>query len=472
MKQGTDRQQLALLYGKEKIAEQERRIEHVLQEFETQFGGLIGSAEQPEDQAKFGGPARVLVSAPGRTEIGGNHTDHQNGCVLAASVEKDVLAAAAALPDPEFVVFSEGFGEIRGSLADLTPEEAAFGTTEALIRGVCAGLAEAGFTVGGFAAYLTSDVPGGSGMSSSAAFETAIGLIQNALYNEDRASAEQLARAGHVAENRFFGKPCGLMDQMACSVGGLCFIDFQDPQAPGIRQIAFDPEDYGYVMCITDTGSSHADLTADYAAIPEEMGAVAAFFGQSHLRGLTPENLLANAAAVRASCGDRAFLRALHFVQENNRARQEADALSNGDFQSFLDLFRASANSSFRFLQNVTSGHDPKAQDLAVAIGISEALLCSDEPASCTAGDIVSCSDGSADNVSGDMAVSGIADISTAGRTADGVCRVHGGGFAGTVQTFVKKEKAAAYAAAMDAVFGSGACQVIRLRPLGGARLI
>ncbi len=371
-----------------------------------------------------------LFSAPGRTEIGGNHTDHQHGNVLCAAVSVDAIAVAGKSEKSEIRVLSEGYDMLTISLDSLDKVPSEEGTTAALIRGVAAAMQQAGYTIGGFDAYITSDVLSGSGLSSSAAFETLIGTILSGLYNDMAADAVEIAKYGQYAENDYFGKPCGLMDQMACSVGSLCQIDFKDPKNPQIKKVEFDLDAAGYSLCITDTKGSHADLTPDYAAVPEEMKNAAACFGKEVLREVSKEELIANIGKVRENCGDRAALRALHFFAENDRAVAEAEALADGDFAAFLKLFRASGASSFQYLQNVYTNHDVAHQNVSVGICVSETVL-----------------------------------------GEDGCARVHGGGFAGTMQAFVKKEAVERYRAAMDALYGPGACTVMQIRKFGGIRV-
>lgn len=371
-----------------------------------------------------------LYSAPGRTEIGGNHTDHQNGMVLAASIDLDSIAVVGDAPGNAIHILSEGYPPIALDLGDLScrPEEK--DTTAALIRGVAAGFQERGYRIGPFQAYITSDVLGGAGLSSSASFEILIGAILSHKHNDGRISPIELAIIAQYAENAYFGKPCGLMDQMACSVGGLVHIDFIDPEKPAVRKVDYDVESSGYRLCIVDTKGSHADLTPDYAAIPAEMGAVAAYFGKKLLTQVSEQEFCRQLPDIRAAVGDRAVLRAIHFYKENQRVQQEADALAAGDFEEFLAVFRASARSSFQYLQNVYSSRDPGNQAIPIALCLSENAL-----------------DGR------------------------GACRVHGGGFAGTIQAFVPADAVPQYKEAIERVMGTGACHVLKIRGCGGIRL-
>ena len=392
----------------------------------------------------FGEKPVAIYSAPGRTEIGGNHTDHQHGEVLAASINDDAIAVASPRQDSEIRVQSAGYPLITlqlpedpAALAPLPEEE---GTTAGLIRGVIAGLAARDYKVGGFDAYICSEVLGGSGLSSSAAFETLIGTILNGLYNDMACDAITIAKIGQYAENVYFGKPCGLMDQMACSVGSLCHMDFENPENPKVERIEFDLSEAGYELCITDTKGSHADLTADYAAVPSEMKAVAAEFGKSVLREVPEADMIRAIPGLREKLGDRPVLRALHFYKENRRVEAESNALRAGDIRSFLRAVRASGDSSFKFLQNVYTTHDIQHQNMSVALAVSESVL---------------------GLSSGDESL-----LDT------GVVRVHGGGFAGTIQAIVPAAKTEAYRAAMDALFGEGSCMVLKIRKYGGMQVL
>ena len=368
-------------------------------------------------QRHFGRSQVSLYSACGRTELGGNHTDHQNGQVLAAAVDMKMHAAAASFDELFVRVYSEGFGCIEINISDLSPRENEKGSAASLIRGVLACLADQGFRIGGFQAYMVSDIPAGAGLSSSAAFETLIGRIISGMYNDGSISYVEMARAGQFAENEYFGKPCGLMDQIACASDSLVYIDFAYDDCPIIEEIKFDFSRCGYKLCITDTGSSHADLTDQYAAIATEMEAVAGIFGRNKLRGVTIEKLLEKAHDIREKAGDRALLRALHFAGETERAKAQAEALKEGDFTGFLSLVKESGDSSYKLLQNIYAGRD---QSIAIGLAVSEAVL-----------------------------------------AEDGVCRVHGGGFAGTIQAFVKDDAVDRYRTAMEKVFGDGACRVL-----------
>ena len=369
-----------------------------------------------------------LYSAPGRTEIGGNHTDHQYGCVLAASVNLDAIAAAALNGTDMIRFYSEGYGMIEADLSVLDPVESEKESTLALIRGMAALAIGRGYEVKGIDVYCTSNVLGGSGLSSSAAFETLMGVILNDMFCGGAFDAVEIAKMGQVTENQYFGKPSGLMDQSASSVGGVVAIDFGDPENPKVEKINLDLAGEGYALCIIDSKSSHADLTDAYAGIPREMKAVAATFGMSHLRGLTKEDLIARTGAIRKVCGDRAFLRAMHFVLDNERAQKEAAALKAGDFDAFLKIVKASGESSYMYLQNISVEGAVDNQAVGVALSLCDVLL-----------------DGR------------------------GAFRVHGGGFAGTVQAFVPLDMLDSFKATVESAIAPGCCHVLSIRPVGGA---
>ena len=400
----------------EAAALQEARYANAVDEFKKAF-------EETEPQAIF--------SAPGRTEIGGNHTDHQHGEVLAASINKDAIAVVSPRNDDNVNVYAKGFGMTNIDLTDLGIREDKKGTTPALIRGVLAGLKDNGSNLGGFDAYITSDVLIGAGLSSSAAFETLIGTIVSGLYNDMKIDPVTIAKIGQFAENKYFGKPCGLMDQMACSVGNLVHIDFEDTDNPVVDKVDFDFSKTDYVLCITDTKGSHADLTNEYAAVPLEMKKIAEALGYDVLRPVSFEDIIDNIDMLREKAGDRAVLRAIHFVNETLRAQDEAEALKSGDLKEFLSLVKQSGDSSFKYLQNVYTNSDVTAQNVSLALAISDTVL-----------------------------------------TPEEVSRVHGGGFAGTIQAFVKKGNAKRYKKYMDKVFGDGSCEILAVRKYGGIRVI
>lgn len=374
-------------------------------------------------------PTRIF-SAPGRTEVGGNHTDHNHGKVLAAGVSLDVIAMVIPTEDGIIEVKSAGFPADKVDTSDLSVIAGEEGTSAALIRGVAAGFAKNGHSIGGFKAYTTSNVLKGSGLSSSAAFEVLIGNILNGLYNEHSVSPVEIAQISQYAENVYFGKPSGLMDQMASSVGGFITIDFADPAKPVIEEINFDLASAGFNLCIVDTKGSHADLTPEYAAIPQEMKAVAGFFGREVLGDITKEQLLEALPALREKFSDRAVLRALHFAEENLRVEEEKQALASGDLPAFLDTVKRSGRSSYMYLQNVFAASDPAHQGLSVALFIAEDVL-----------------------------------------QSEGAYRVHGGGFAGTIQAFVPDSRLEAFKSAMENAFGEGSCYVLSIRPFGGTEV-
>ena len=379
----------------------------------------------------FGVDEISIYSAPGRSEIGGNHTDHQKGEVLVAAVNVDAIAVVHKTEDKIVRVVSDGYDMIEILLDDLEVKKEEEGTTLALIKGVLFGVKERGYKIGGFKAYITSDVLIGAGLSSSAAFETVIGTIVSGLFNDMKIPPIEIAMIGQYAENSFFGKPCGLMDQMASSVGNLVHIDFADEEKPIIEKVECDFGAFGYSLCITDTKSSHADCTPEYAAVPREMKEVAAVFGKKVLREVSQENLMNNISEVRLKAGDRAALRAIHFVMENERVKKEAEALNSGDFKKFLENVKASGDSSFKYLQNVYMNKDVEHQNVSVALALSDVIL-----------------------------------------DKNGVSRVHGGGFAGTIQAFVKNEAVPEYQKFMNDTFGEGACNVYMVRRYGGIKVV
>lgn len=383
-------------------------------------------------RATFGHPAQNLFSAPGRTELGGNHTDHQRGHVLAAAVDLDLLAAVGVTEDGTARVLSEGYPMIQVDLARLEPQRGEENTSAALIRGVAAALAKRGCDLrgAGLEVYMVSDVPGGSGLSSSAAFEVLFGTIFNELFFGGRATAVELAQMGQYAENVFFGKPCGLMDQTASSVGGAVAIDFADPAKPVVERLEMDLHKEGYALCILDSHASHADLTGEYAAITDELKAVSRFFGKEVLREVPEGEFYAALPRLRELAGDRAVLRAMHFYSEDDRAHREAETLKTGRFQDFLALVRESGDSSAMCLQNVTPTGAVEEQALMVTIALAQRLL-----------------------------------------GQRGAARVHGGGFGGTAQAFVPLDMLEEFKARMEAVLGKNSCHVVTIRPVGGVKL-
>ncbi len=408
--------ELTRLYGSARLSRERERYAYVLDKFAQTFG---------HDPAAF-------FTAPGRTELGGNHTDHQHGRVLAAGVDMDILAAVAANESGKVRVLSEGYPMVEIDLAQLEPKANERNTTAALLRGVAARFAQMGCVLAGkgFEAYMVSDVPGGSGLSSSAAFEVLAGNIFNDLYFENKCTPVELAQIGQYAENFFFGKPCGLMDQTASSVGGVVAIDFKDPAHPVVEQISLDLRGAGYALCILDSGAGHGDLTAEYAAITDELKAVSRHFGKEVLRDVAEADFSAAIPTLRKEAGDRAVLRAMHYFDENDRAKAQADALKAGDFDGFLALVSASGRSSALYLQNVVPTGQTADQALMLTIALASHIL-----------------------------------------NGRGAVRVHGGGFGGTAQAFVPLDMVDDFKARVEAVLGQGACHILNVRPVGGAKI-
>ena len=372
-----------------------------------------------------------IYSAAGRSEISGNHTDHQHGCVLAGSINLDAIGVVARQDDVIKVV-SDSFDIKPIYLNDLDKKDEEEGTSEALIRGVVSKLKELGYNIGGFKAFITSDVLVGAGLSSSAAFETIIGTIIDGLYNDMSIDMVTIAKVGQYAENVYFGKPCGLMDQCACAVGGLISIDFKDTEHLVVNHVDVDFSKYDHSLCIVDTKGSHADLTDAYGAIPTEMKDVAHYFGKEFLREVDEKEFFDHLADVRAAVkNDREILRAIHFFKENARVPQIVEALNNDDFDLFKKLIKESGNSSYKFLQNVYADFDYKHQAVSAGLALSEIIL-------------------------GDH----------------GVARVHGGGFAGTIQAFVENDFVVEYKSQIEKLFGEGSCHVLKVRKLGGCKVM
>ena len=415
---GTADKILTELYGAKNVAAQKARYIAAV----GKFAELYGADREVN-----------AYSVAGRTEISGNHTDHNYGCVIAASLDLDIIAIASPADNSTIRVYSEGFGEQKVDFeAYNTPDEAKFGTSESIIAGMCAGFKKNGHKVGGFDAYATSNVLKGSGMSSSAAYEDMIGNILSHIYNDGKVDNVEIAQLAQYSENVFFGKPCGLMDQVACAAGGIVGIDFADPSAPVIEKIDFDVTGAGYNLCIVDTGGNHADLTDDYASVPAEMKAVAAHFGKKVLRELDIETVIADIPALREKLGDRAVMRALHFFEENKRVGDAKAALRAGDIDAFFANILASGRSSFCYLQNVYTTKNLTEQGLSLALCLAEKYL------------------------------SG----------ARAAFRVHGGGFAGTIQAFVPCEMAEGFRALMDGALGEGSCLILNIRPYGALRVL
>ena len=381
-------------------------------------------------KAAFGSAPERYFSAPGRTEIGGNHTDHQRGRVLAGAVNLDTIAAVRCNGTNTIRILSKGYPMSEVDLSCLLPVEVEVNTTPALIRGVAARFKELGCDVRGFDAYVESTVLAGSGLSSSAAFEVLVGTIINGLFFDCKVCQSEIAMIGQYAENVFFGKPCGLMDQTASAVGGMVTIDFADPKAPEILPVEFDFASCGHALCIIDSGADHADLTDEYAAVTQEFKALCAYFGKEVLTQVPEEDFYAAIPALRVSCGDRAVMRGIHEYAENKRVVQQVAALREGNFDRFLALIKESGYSSYMYLQNVIPAGYVQHQDMAVALGLCEHYL--------------------------------------QGR---GAYRVHGGGFAGTVQAFVPFDLLESFRAGIDGALGEGACHVLSIRPQGGVEM-
>lgn len=373
-----------------------------------------------------------MFSTSGRTELAGNHTDHNLGKVIAGSINLDTVAAVHPTGTKEVVFASEGYPTITVDISDIGVHEELYGTTEALIRGVAAAFSSRGGRTGGFCANVTSSVFKGSGLSSSAAVEVLVGTIFNSLFNDDRFTTTDLAIMGQEAENIHFGKPSGLMDQIACANGGIVGIDFRNPKDPVITPVAADFADYGFNLVITTTGGNHADLTADYASIPAEMRTVARFFGKDHLRDVDPALFRENIGQLRKSIlNDRAVLRAHHFFDENDRVVSMMKALKEHDFRTYLSLVRQSGDSSFRYLQNIFSPRAADEQGIALALAMTESFL----------------KDG-------------------------GAFRVQGGGFAGTIESYIPIGRTEEYFGYMEKVFGRGCCTVLAIRNLPTMRVM
>ncbi len=415
---GSADEMLLALYGAEDVSAQKRRYIKALENFAQLYG------EDREVSA---------YSVAGRTEIAGNHTDHNCGKVVAGSLNLDIIAIASPREDSVIRVKSEGFDE---DIVDFgiynSPDATKFTTSASIIAGMCAGMKKNGYSIGGFDAYTTSNVLKGSGISSSAAFEDMIGNILNHIYNDGKVDNVEIAKLSQYAENVFFGKPCGLMDQVACAAGGVVSIDFADPASPVIEKIDFDLCGAGYNLCIVNTGGNHADLGEDYASVPSEMKSVAAYFGKKTLRETDEADVVAAIPALRKTCGDRAIMRALHFFEENRRIEIIKAALKNGDVDGFFGGIMASGRSSFCYLQNVFTTKNVHEQGISLALCLADKYLADKKAA----------------------------------------FRVHGGGFAGTIQAFVPSQEAEGFRHYMESVFGEGNCLILRIRPYGAVKVI
>ena len=409
-------EKLSELYGEERTLGARARYLGAVDE----FGRIYG-----EDRCVS------IFSIPGRSELSGNHTDHNGGKVIAAAVDLDIIVVASACAGSVVRFVSEGYDANCVDFDSYAfPKSEKYGTTESIIAGVLSGMNVGGYKIGGFDAYATSNVLSGSGLSSSAAFENAVGTVINHFYNNGAIDGVTVARISQYAENEFFGKPCGLMDQIACSVGGAVTIDFEDPKSPRVEKLETDVFE-GYSLCIVDTGGSHADLTADYAAVPSEMKSVAAYFGKKNLRALSRDQVIAEIPALRGEVGDRAIMRAIHFFDENDRVDSQVKAIKDKDADGFLRGVLASGRSSFCYLQNVFAPKDPSEQGVSLALCVAESYL----------------------------------------KNKKAAYRVHGGGFAGTVQAFVPTAYAEEFAATMDAALGKGACHILKIRNAGAERI-
>ncbi len=412
IKSGKYDEAFAKLYKASDIEAQKERYIRVSKEFDEIYGGdrTVG-----------------MFSAPGRTEVGGNHTDHNHGKVLAAGVDIDAIAVAGKNDENIVRVKSENYSMDTVDLSDLSIKDNETGHSASLVRGVCNAFRIRGYNIGGFDAATASDVISGSGLSSSAAFEVLVGTMLNYLYNDGKISPVEIAQIAQYAENVYFGKPCGLMDQMACSVGGFVQIDFNDPSAPIINKVDFDFASCGHSLCIIDSGADHSDLTFEYAAVKGEMVAVAKLFGKEYLREVDEKEFDANIPLVREKVNDRAVLRANHFFNENKRVDRLTAALADNDFEAFKATIVESGFSSYMYNQNVYSCGAPLSQAVSVALNLCHKML-----------------DGK------------------------GAWRVHGGGFAGTIQAFVPNDILPEFKAMINSVFGEKACYVLNIRPAGG----
>jgi galactokinase len=413
-----------------------------IQKFEAVFSKIYGNDQSTIDK-QIGRYAQLLekfnlqfdqsdvhfFSTPGRTEIGGNHTDHNLGRVLAAGVNLDAVAVVAPNDSNRINFYSEGYDQpfaVDLEYLDINPMEN--GTTTALLRGIAARFKELNYSIGGFDAFCSSDVLPGSGLSSSAAIEVLIGTIFNFLFNQGRISAQEIAIIGQFAENKYFGKPCGLMDQMACAVGGVVTIDFENPSSPQVTKVDFDFSAHEYNLLVVDTGGSHADLTDDYSKIPEEMRSVAHSFNLKYCRELSSDKFFSRIGDLRKKVGDRAILRVLHFFGDNERVIHQVNALEDGDFQQFLSLVNESGNSSFKWLQNVYSEKNTSVQGVSLALALTEKYI---------------------------------------SEIKEGATRVHGGGFAGTIQVFLPTVAVEKYVELIESIFGRDNVLVLSIRPFG-----
>lgn len=397
----------------------------ILEEQSQRYANLINKFKDSFEHAEA-----AIFSSPGRTEIGGNHTDHNNGRVLAGAVNLDNIAIAAPNNSNVISIKSDGYPDFQLSIDDMQIDEEAFFTSASLVKGICARMQEMGYKIGGFDACIDGRVPKGSGLSSSASFEVLIGAIVSHLFNDGKLDPVQNAIIGQWSENNYFGKPCGLMDQTACSVGGFITIDFKDTANPIVKAVDFDFSKTGYTLVITDTGGNHADLNADYASLPTEMKSVAAELGKTVLRELNLKDVISNIPSLRAKTGDRAILRSIHFQNENERVVGQINALENNDFDAFLKLINESGYSSYMYNQNIFTTNNVSEQGVSLGLALSDIVL-----------------------------------------HGKGAWRVHGGGFAGTIQAFVPNDLLKEYVATLESVFGKGKCHKLFIRKSGAVKL-
>ncbi|WP_295158309.1 galactokinase family protein [uncultured Brachyspira sp.] len=403
-------QKFSLIYGgdKKSILEAYNRLDDTIKHFE--------SIEKTEEV--------YLFSASGRTELSGNHTDHNNGYVLTASINLDKLAAVSKRDDKKIIVYTDYSNNPDIiDIDDLNINKNEYGKSSALVRGVCAAIKNKGGNIGGCTVSLNNKVLIGSGLSSSASFESLIGEIQNALYNDDKISKADIAKIGQYAENIYFGKPCGLMDQMGCSIGGIISIDLENNDNPIIEKVEYDFESNGYALMIVDVKGDHSGLTNEYAAIREEMNAIAKYFGKKVCREINKQELIENASKLRTEIGDRAVMRAYHFLEENERVINQIKALKNNDISTYIKLMNESGLSSFMYLQNCYSITSSKNMGIALGLTLTKDFL-----------------------------------------KGEGACRVHGGGFAGTIQALMPINTVEEYKKYMDSIFGEGSTVKIRVR--------
>jgi galactokinase len=439
------------LYGETEVDSARRRYSRLIEEFILDAPNGFPHAEYPENS----GEVRIF-SAPGRTELGGNHTDHNRGKVLAGSIQLDAAAVVAPRKDKKVLLRSTGYKDVKIDLSDLSPREEEKNHSASLIRGIAAAFSKRGNDIYGFTANLDNKVISGSGLSSSAAIEVLLAKIFDNLYCGGKLSALELAKIGQYAENVYFGKPCGLMDQTACASGGAVAINFADAQNPEVKGIRFDPGAAGFALCVVDSKGSHSDLTPDYAAIPTEMKKAAAFFGKNVLSELEEDTLMSSISELRKAAGDRAVLRAMHFYSENDRVDKMLDALENMNakkikkkadaMELFLSFVNESGDSSWELLQNIYSPKHPDEQGVSLALAITKKFLADEK--------------NPANNQKGNACKN------------RGACRVHGGGFAGTIQAYIPLENLDAYNYLMEGIFGKGSLTVLRIRHAGAVEIL